>query len=91
MTVLFEVTISNRARKSLKRVPQHYTRRVILAFEVLRQNPAPVPQYDVKKLRGLKDIFRIRIGDIRFEYHVDWEHKQVAVLAVEFRARAYRR
>ena len=56
---------------------------------MLKQNPAPVPEYDVKKLRGLKDIYRLRIGDIRIEYEVDWEAKLISVLLVEFRQRAY--
>jgi mRNA interferase RelE/StbE len=86
---LFEVIVSNRARKSLRRLPEYYARRAILAFEALKQNPAPVPEYDVKKLRGLKDTYRIRIGDIRIEYEVAWESKRISILVVEFRSRAY--
>ena len=55
---LFDIIISNRARKSLRRLPQHYARRAILAFEALKQNPAPVPEYEAKKLHGLKDTCR---------------------------------
>jgi mRNA interferase RelE/StbE len=86
---LFDIVISNRARKSLRRLPQHYVRRAIRAFEALKQNPAPVPDYEVKKLRGLRDTYRIRIGDIRIEYEVEWESKRINILAVEFRSRAY--
>ena len=86
---LFEVAISNRARKSLRRLPEHYARRAILAFEALKQNPAPVPEYDVRKLHGLKDVYRIRIGDIRIEYEVAWESRLISILVVESRSRAY--
>jgi mRNA-degrading endonuclease RelE of RelBE toxin-antitoxin system len=55
---LFDILISNRARRSLRRLPQDYARRAILAFEALKQNPAPVPEYEVKKLSGLKDTCR---------------------------------
>jgi len=61
-----------------------------LALEVLTQNPAPSPEYDVRKLAGMHDTYRIRIGEIRIEYEVDWESKRVAVLAVEFRGSAYK-
>jgi len=71
-------------------MPDHYVRRVLLAFEALTQNPAPAPEYDVKKLVGTHDIYRVRIGEIRIEYEVDWESKQIGVLAVEFRERAYK-
>lgn len=87
---LFDIVISNRARKSLRRLPQQYARRAILVFEALKQNPAPVPEYEVKKLHGLKDTYRIRIGDIRIEYEVAWESKRISILAIEFRSRAYK-
>jgi mRNA interferase RelE/StbE len=71
-------------------MPTQYAQRVILALEVLKQNPAPVPEYDVKKLQGLKDTYRIRIGDIRIVYQIVWEFKRIKILVVEFRGRAYR-
>ncbi len=71
-------------------MPDHYVRRILLALQALTQNPAPAPEYDVKKLAGTHDTYRIRIGEIRIEYEVDWELKRVGVLAVEFRGRAYK-
>ena len=71
-------------------MPTQYAQRVILALEVLKQNPAPVPEYDVKKLQGLKGTYRIRIGDIRIMYQIVWEFKRIKILVVEFRGRAYR-
>ena len=70
-------------------MPDHYARRVLLVLEALSQNPAPAPEYDVKKLAGMHDTYRIRIGEIRIEYKVDWEFKRIDILAVEFRGRAY--
>jgi len=43
----------------------------------------------VKKLAGMKDTYRIRIGDIRVIYEVDWEVKEVRVLVVVQRESAY--
>jgi len=71
-------------------MPKHYAHRVILAFEALAQNPAPAPEYQVRKLQGLKDTYRIRIGDIRIEYGVDWNSRRISIFAVEFRERAYK-
>jgi len=70
-------------------MPDHYIRRVLLAFEALTQNPVPVPEYDVKKLVGMHDTYRIRIGEIRIEYEVDWGLKRISIVAIEFRGRAY--
>ena len=82
--------MSNRARKSLRRIPEHYVQRVLTAFDVLSQNPAPTPEYDVKKLAGMRDAYRIRIGAIRIEYDVHWESGVINVTVVEFRGRAYK-
>jgi mRNA interferase RelE/StbE len=71
-------------------MPDRYVRGVLLVLQALSQNPAPVPEYDVKKLAGMRDTYRIRIGEIRIEYEVDWESKRIGVLAVEFRGRAYK-
>jgi mRNA-degrading endonuclease RelE of RelBE toxin-antitoxin system len=61
-------------------MPEHYVRRVLMALEALSQNPAPTPEYDVKKLAGMRDAYRIRIGAIRIEYDVNWESGVVRLL-----------
>jgi mRNA-degrading endonuclease RelE of RelBE toxin-antitoxin system len=71
-------------------MPDNYARRVLLVLEALSQNPAPAPEYDVKKLAGMYDTYRIRIGQIRIEYQVDWVSKKISILAVDFRGRAYK-
>jgi mRNA-degrading endonuclease RelE of RelBE toxin-antitoxin system len=62
----------------------------MLAFEALTQNPAPTPEYDVKKLSGMVNTYRIRIGEIHIEYEVDWDSKRIDVLVAEFRGRGYK-
>ena len=71
-------------------MPLHYARRVLLVLEALSQNPAPAPECDIKKLAGMHDTYRIRIGEIRIEYKVDWESKRIGILAIQFRGRAYK-
>ena len=70
-------------------MPSDYTRRVQLVLEALSQNPVPAPEYDVRKLAGMQDTYRIRLGEIRIEYAVDWESRRIGILAAEFRERAY--
>jgi len=71
-------------------MPERYAGRILLVLEALSQNPAPAPEYDVKKLAGMRDTYRVRIGEIRIEYNVDWESKRIAILAAEFRGRVYK-
>jgi len=86
---LFQVIISQRARKSTKKLPEHLKRRIIELLLIFRENPVPAEYYDIKKLKGYTDTYRARIGDIRVIYEILWNLKRVHVLVVERRERAY--
>jgi len=86
---LFQVIISNKARRSIKRLPEHYRRRIIELFLIFRENPVPAEYYDIKKLRGYIDTYRARIGNIRIIYEILWNLKEVHVLLIERRERVY--
>jgi mRNA-degrading endonuclease RelE of RelBE toxin-antitoxin system len=86
---LFQVITSQKARKSIKKLPEHYKRRIIELLLIFRENPVPAEYYDIKKLKGYTDTYRARIGDVRVIYEILWELKKVHVLLVERRERAY--
>jgi mRNA interferase RelE/StbE len=82
---LFEVTISQRAKKTSKKLPDQQKHRIIQLLLVLRETPVPAEQFDIKKLKGYKDTFRARIGDIRVIYEIQWGQQKIIVLAIERR------
>jgi len=86
---LFQVIISQRARKSIKKLPKHYKRRIIELLLIFRENPVPAEHYDIKKLKGYTDAYRARIGDVRVIYETLWNQKRIHVLLIERRERAY--
>lgn len=86
---MFQVITSQRARKSIKKLPEHYKRRIIELLLIFRENPVPAEYYDVKKLKGYTDAYRARIGDVRVIYEILWDLKKVHVLLIERRERAY--
>jgi mRNA interferase RelE/StbE len=86
---LFEVSISQRARKASKKLPDHQKHRIIEFLLILRENPVPAEYYDVKKLKGFKNSFRARIGDIRVLYEILWDQRAINVLVIEPRETAY--
>jgi mRNA-degrading endonuclease RelE of RelBE toxin-antitoxin system len=86
---LFELTISQRSKKSSKKLLDHQKHRILEFLLVLRENPVPAEQYDIKKLGGYKDTFRARIGDIRVIYEVQWTKQAITVLVIERRETAY--
>lgn len=86
---MFQVILSQKARKSIKKLQNHYKRRIIELFLIFRENPVPAEYYDIKKLKGYVDTYRARIGDVRIIYEILWNDKKVNVLLIEPRERAY--
>lgn len=46
-------------------------------FILLKDNPVPAKILDVSKLKGLKNTYRIRIGEIRIVYEVKWSERVI--------------
>jgi mRNA-degrading endonuclease RelE of RelBE toxin-antitoxin system len=86
---LFQVIASQKARKAIKKLPEHYKRRIIELLLIIRENPVPAEYYDIKKLKGHTDTYRARIGDMRVIYEILWDLKRVHVLLIEPRESAY--
>jgi mRNA interferase RelE/StbE len=56
----------------------------------MKENPVPAESFDIVKIKGSSDTFRIRIGDIRIVYQVLWGEGKVRIALIEFRGRAYK-
>ncbi|MDI6807327.1 MAG: type II toxin-antitoxin system RelE/ParE family toxin [Candidatus Aenigmarchaeota archaeon] len=85
---MFRIEFSRRAKKELKKL-EKYKERIVEVLKILSLDPVPARYYDVKKLRGLKNAFRIRIGRIRIVYTINWKDKVIIIARAEFRGRAY--
>lgn len=71
------------------KLPEHFKRRLIELLLILRENPVPAEYYDVKKLKGFVDTYRIRIGDFRVVYEILWDKTGVNILYIGPRESAY--
>lgn len=86
---LFNVTIAKQAQRNAKKLPEHIKRRIVELLFILRENPVPAEYYDVKKLKGLADSYRIRLGDFRIVYEIVWDKAAVNILYIGPRERVY--
>lgn len=82
---MFSVYLSNNALKSLKRLDAKLRNRVHEVVQVLENEPIPARFYDVLKLAGQDDYYRIRLSSYRLQYYVDWSKKTIQILSVERR------
>ncbi len=88
---MFEVILSNTARKGAKDMPEALKIKLIALLDVFERNPFPVEEYDIKKLRGLENTYRIRLGDWRVIYKVDFVAHRVIIVKVAPRKSAYKK
>lgn len=86
---MYRVILTKRASKGLEKAPEHIRRKSIEALDTLQQSFAPVKLFDVKKLKGLEGVFRIRIGEWRIIYEVHMKESMIVVLEIGPRGRVY--
>ena len=73
--------------RQFEKLPHDIQRRIAAKIAVLRENPFPA---GCKKLSGVPDALRIRVGDYRVVYQVQRGILLVLVLTVGHRRDVYR-
>jgi len=86
---MFEIHFSTKAKKELDKIEEKYRRRVGEVLRILMVDPIPARLFDVKKLAGTENTFRIRIGKIRIVYTILWKDKVILISRISFRGRVY--
>ncbi len=82
---MFDVRLSRDAEKFYEKAESKLKNRLNELFSVLAQNPVPVNAYDVKKMSGRDNEYRIRLSSHRVIYRVDWDSNIVRIGIVERR------
>ncbi|MFQ6055193.1 MAG: type II toxin-antitoxin system RelE/ParE family toxin, partial [Methanosarcinales archaeon] len=62
---------------------------LIEMLDILESNPLPFKKYDLKKLKGYQDTYRIRIGDLRIVYEINFTKKHIVIHFIGTRSKAY--
>ncbi len=84
---MFEIFYSNQASKFLRNSDKVLAKRIILKIERLRTEPIT---HDTKILEGYKEkLFRIRVGDYRVLYEVDYKSNIIGIVKIDKRSKVY--
>ena len=83
----YEVTFARSARKELENLPVEFADRMLTRIEKLMDNPRP---RGATKLRGRKNLWRIRVGDYRVVYSIDAEAELIDITHIRHRRDVYR-
>ncbi len=65
---MYQIEFSKKAQKQFTALPKSTKERLIPKINSLSENPRPV---DCKKLKGVKDLYRLRVGDYRVIYAIE--------------------
>ncbi len=79
---MFEIFIGNAAKKALKNLDKSIVQKISEAILYLRNSPVPVKEYDIKRVEGTEDIYRLRISRYRIVYRVHWDNKSINVIKI---------
>jgi mRNA interferase RelE/StbE len=84
---MFSVEFGSEAKKFLRKTEKQNAERIIKRIRKLREDPFPS---DVKRVIGKKDkIFRVRVGDYRIQYGVNYDRNLIFVSEIDKRPKAY--
>jgi len=82
----YSIVIKESALKQLEKVPKIFSKKIEKLIDSLSENPRPV---GVKKLKGTKDLYRVRVGDYRIIYSIDEDVKIVDLRKIGHRKDIY--
>ncbi len=69
----------------LRGFPYPYRKRIVEIGNVLKDKPVPAHEYDVTKMGGMEDTYRIRVT-----YTIGWNTQLIEIIEIEWRGRAYK-
>lgn len=83
----FEIFYDKQPEKFLEKLDKHITERIIDKIEsILADNPVP---HNATTIEGEHGVFRIRIGDFRVLYRINYQENKLIVVKVDKRSRVY--
>ncbi len=82
----FTLAFDARVQKDLRGIPKEMADRILVKVLALTENPFPS---GVKKLQGLEETYRIRVGDYRVIYLVNTKEHSIYIDYISHRRDAY--
>jgi mRNA interferase RelE/StbE len=86
--VIYQVEITSRAAKQLKKIPEDIKLRIEEKIQELAENPRPD---GVVKLEDSEDTYRVRVGKYRILYEVKDDLLIVKIVKIGHRKDVYKK
>ncbi len=85
----YRIVIQKKAVKVIQSLPGSYLRKFSELLETLKLDPIPWKSFDVRRIKGIEDTYRVRIGDYRVVYFIDNASKTIHILKFDIRGNVY--
>jgi mRNA interferase RelE/StbE len=85
----YRIVVQKKAAKVLQSLPGSHLRKFSELLDILRINPIPWRSFDVRKIKGIEDTYRVRIGDYRVVYFIDNASSTIHILKFDIRGNVY--
>ena len=85
---MYRVELSSQAKKGYEAYTI-YREKIDCVLETLETNPYPFHDFDLVKLKGLQEAYRIRIGKMRVKYKIIQKQGVILVYYIGQREGAY--
>ena len=83
----YEISYDKQPEKFLEKLDKHISARIKNKIEaVLTQNPVP---HNAVTIVGEHGVFRIRIGDYRTLYRINYQANRIIIIKIDTRPRIY--
>jgi mRNA interferase RelE/StbE len=82
-----EIFIEKKAEKDLRRLPKNYQNKIIQKILDLKDNPKPI---EARKITFSENYYRIRVGDYRIIYEINYKEKRINIFRVRHRKEVYK-
>ena len=86
---MWRVIIPKRIKKVLEKFPINIREEILILGKKLEESAFP-SGYDIKKVRGTTNCYRVRFGDCRIIYCIDKKEKTIIFTDAFRRERGYR-
>ena len=86
--IMYRVTLEERAFKSLKQIPNPFKENILKTLR--RLEPFGIETRNIKKLKGYKDGYRLRVDNYRVLFVKNDENKTIKVYAIGHRRDVYK-
>lgn len=87
-TKVYEVVFKKSAAKELRGLPQKVQRKILDAIQLLSLNPY-TELLQIKKMKGVDSLYRVRIQDYRVIYLIENQTIKVAIIKIGHRKEVY--